>query len=72
MKSTRLSTSDAYHLKQPNKIEILFSLLKGKNHLVTSKARSIDGYLAGVYASLCAYQLCHKIKPVVRIMQTSA
>lgn len=72
MKSTRLSTSGEYHLKQPNKIENLFSLLKGKNHLVTSKARSIDGYLSGVYASLCVYQLCHKNKPVVRIMQTLA
>ena len=40
----------------------LFSLLKGQYHLVTTKARSLEGYLAGIYATLCAYQLCHKNK----------
>ena len=69
MKSVQLSTADEYHLKQRNKIETLFSLLKGKYHLVTSKARSIQGYLAGVYASLCAYQLCHQNKPTIRVME---
>lgn len=69
MKSVQLSTVDEYHLKQRNKIETLFSLLKGKYHLVTSKARSIEGYLAGIYASLCAYQLCHQNKPTIRVME---
>ena len=44
MKSVQLSISDEYHLRQRNKIETLFSLLKVKYHLVTSKARSIEGY----------------------------
>ena len=69
MKSVQLSTVDEYHLKQRNKIETLFSLLKGKYHLVTSKARSIEEYLAGIYASLCAYQLCHQNKPTIRVME---
>lgn len=69
MKSVQLSTADEYHLKQRNKIETLFSLLKGKYHLVTSKARSIEGYLAGIYASLCAYQLCHQNKPTIRVIE---
>lgn len=30
MESVQLSTSDEYYLKQRNKIETLFSLLKGK------------------------------------------
>lgn len=30
MKSTQLSTANEYHLRQCNKIETLFSLLKGK------------------------------------------
>ncbi len=60
MKSVQLSTADEYHLKPRNKIETLFSLLKGKYHLVTSKVRSIERYLAGIYAYLCAYQLCHQ------------
>ncbi|MFV8194072.1 IS982 family transposase, partial [Acinetobacter soli] len=34
--------------------------------------RSITGYLTGIYASLCAYQLCHQNKPMIRIMETSA
>jgi len=49
MKSIQLSKSDEYHLKQRNKIETLFSLLKGRYNLVTSKARSIEGHLAGIY-----------------------
>ncbi|QSQ94317.1 IS982 family transposase [Acinetobacter indicus] len=69
MKSVQFSTADEYHLKQRNKIETLFSLLKGKYHLVTSKARNIEGYLAGIYASLCAYQLCHQNKPTIRVME---
>lgn len=54
MKSVELSASDEYHLKQRNKIETLFSLLEGQYNLVMSKARSVAGYLAGIYASLCA------------------
>ena len=42
MKSAQLSILDEYHLKQRNKIETLFSLLKGKYHLVTSKARRAE------------------------------
>lgn len=72
MQSIRLLKEDEYHLKQRNKIETLFSLLKGAYNLVTTKARSVAGYLAGIYASLCAYQLCHQKKPIIRIMRTSA
>lgn len=72
MQAIKLSKADNYQLKQRNKIETLFSLLKGTYNLVTSKARSITGYLTGVYASLCAYQLCHQNKPMIRIMETSA
>ena len=60
MESVELSRSNEYHLKQRNKIETLFSLLKGKYNLLTSKVRSIQGYLAGIYASLCAYPLGHR------------
>jgi len=45
MEVVNLSEADEYHLKQRNKIETLFSLLKEKYHLVTSKSRSITGYL---------------------------
>lgn len=48
-------TSDEYHLRQRNKIEKLFSLLKEKYNLVMSKARSTIGYLRGIYSSLKAY-----------------
>ena len=41
MKYVQLSASDEYHLRQRNKIETLFSLLKGQYNLVTSKARSL-------------------------------
>lgn len=53
MQSNQLCASDEYHLKQRNKIETLFSLLKGQYNLVTSKARTIHGFLSGIYASLC-------------------
>jgi len=39
---------------------------------VITKARSVAGYLAGIYASLCAYQICHQNKLMVRIMKISA
>ncbi len=72
VQSIQLSESDEYHLKQRNKIETLFSLLKDKYHLVTSKARSIHGFLSGIYASLCAYQLTHQNKPKIQIMESLA
>ena len=52
MESVQLSSSDEYHLRQRNKIETLFSLLKGQYNLGTSKARSTHGFLSGIYASL--------------------
>lgn len=69
MKSIQLSKADEYHLKQRNKIETLFSLLKGTYNLVTTRTRSVAGYLAGIYASLCAYQLCHQNKPAIRVWE---
>ena len=72
MQSVNLSKADEYHLKQRNKIETLFSLLKETYNLVTSKARSISGYLAGIYASLYTYQLWHQNKPISQIMEVSA
>ncbi|MDH0888058.1 IS982 family transposase, partial [Acinetobacter sp. GD03873] len=72
MQAVQLSEEDEYHLKQRNKIETLFSLLKGTYHLVTTKARSVAGYLAGIYASLCAYQLCHQNKPTIQVYESRA
>ena len=72
MQATQLCASDEYHLRQRNKIETLFSLLKGQYNLVTSKARSIHGFLSGIYASLCAYQLIHSNKPTIQIMKSLA
>jgi len=72
MQSVQLSASDDYHLKQRNKIETLFSLLKGQYNLVTSKARSVRGFLSGIYASLSAYQLTHQNKPTIQIMESLA
>jgi len=61
MRSVQLSALDEYHLKQHIKIATLFGLLKGQYDLVTSKARSVNGFLSGIYASLCAYQLTHRL-----------
>lgn len=72
MKVIQLSKLDQHYLRQRNKIETLFSLLKVQYNLVTSKARSIQGYLFGIYASLCAYQLCHENKPIIQRMSASA
>ena len=72
MQAIKLSASDEYHLRQRNKIETLFSLLKGQYNLVTSKARSVRGFLSGIYASLCAYQLAHQNKPTIHIMESLA
>jgi hypothetical protein len=72
MRTVQLCAQDEYHLKQRNKIETLFSLLKGQYNLVTSKARSIRGFLSGIYASLCAYQLTQRNKPKIQIMESLA
>ena len=72
MQSVQLCASDAYHLKQRNKIETLFSLLKGQYNLVTSKARSMAGFLSGIYASLYAYQLTQQNKPKIQIIKSLA
>lgn len=72
MQAIQLSVPDEYHLRQRNKIETLFSLLKGQYNLVTSKARSIHGFISGIYASLCAYQLIHRNKPIIRIIESLA
>lgn len=72
MQTILLRASDEYHLKQCNKIETLFSLLKGQYNLVTSKARGIHGFLSGIYAPLCAYQLTHRNKPKNQIMESLA
>jgi hypothetical protein len=72
MQSVQLSTLDEYYLKQRNKIETLFSLLKGQYNLVTNRARSNCGFLGGIYASLCTYQLTHRNKPIIRIMKSLA
>ncbi|WP_151831039.1 IS982 family transposase [Acinetobacter ursingii] len=72
MTSIKLSVSDEYHLKQGNKIETLFSLLKGHYNLVTSRARSVCRFLGGIYASLCAYQLSHRNKPTIRVIESLA
>lgn len=72
MKQVQLCAADEYHLKQRNKIETLFSVLKGQYNLVTNKAHSIHGFLSGIYASLCAYQLTHRNKPKIQIMEPLA
>jgi len=48
MKLVQLLASDEYPLKQRNKIETLFSILKGQYNLVTSKVRSISDFLSGI------------------------
>lgn len=37
-----------------------------------SKARSLDGFLSGIYASLCAYQLSYQNKLTIQIMNLVA
>lgn len=68
MQTIQLSDSDRYHLKQRNKIETLFNLLKGQYNLVTSKVRGIHGLLSGIYASLCACQLTQQNKPTIQFI----
>ena len=72
MQAMKLAKTDAYNLRQRNKVETLFSLLKRRYNLVISKARSIEGYLVGTYATLCVYQLYHESKPTVRVYEELA
>ncbi|TCH62837.1 IS982 family transposase, partial [Acinetobacter sp. ANC 4862] len=50
----------------------LIGLLKEKYHLVSSKHRAISGFLAGIFSSLCAYQLCQKNKPKIHVVRNLA
>lgn len=68
MQSMQCSKADEHHLKQRNKIETLFSLLKGTYNLVTTRARSVTGYLC----ILCVYQLNHRNKPTIQIIESLA
>ena len=54
------------------KIETLLGLLKEKYQLVTSKQRSFSGFLAGIFASLCAYQILQKNKPKIYVVKSLA
>ena len=63
MRRVQLSSKDEIMLRQRNKIETIFSLLKQQYNLISSRHRSLSGYFAGIYASLCAYQICHQNKP---------
>lgn len=53
-------------------INILKKSCKGQYNLVTSKARSIHGFLSGIYTSLCAYQLTQRNKLKIQIMESLA
>lgn len=66
MPLAQLSTVDNYYLRQRSKIETLFGLLKESYSLVTSRYRSVKGYLSGIYASLCAYQICNQNMPKIQ------
>ena len=48
------------------------SLWKEQCHLVATKARSLKGYLVGIYITLCTYQPFHKNKPTVKISEALA
>ena len=72
MRVSLLPFSDEYHLRQRKKIETLIGLLKEKYHLVSSKHRTISGFLAGIFSSLCAYQLCQKNKPKIHVVRNLA
>lgn len=45
-----LSSEDEFMLRQRNKIETIFSLLKQDYNLVSSRHHSISGYFAGIYS----------------------
>lgn len=72
MQATQLAFTDEYHLRQRNRIETLFSLLKGRYQLVTTLHRCVAGYLAGIYASLIAYQLAQQNKPKIHVIHALA
>ena len=59
MRPVELSSEDEFMLRQRNQIETIFSLLKQQYNLISTRHRSILGYFAGIYASLCADQICH-------------
>ena len=63
MRRVELSPEDEIMLRQLNKIETIFSLLKQQYNLVSGRLLSISGYFAGIYASLCADQICLQNKP---------
>ena len=71
MQVSQLPFPDEYHLRQRKIIETLIGLPKEKYHLVSSKHRSISGFLAGVFSSLCAYQLCHEHAKHAKFMNNS-
>ena len=68
MRPVELSLEDESMLTQWNKIDTIFSLLKQRYNVVSSRYRSISGYFAGIYAPLCAYQICHQNKPLFTTM----
>lgn len=72
MQVSQLPFSDEYHLRQRKRIETLIGLSKDKYHLVSSKHRSISGFLAGVFSSLSAYQLCQENKPKIHVVRNLA
>lgn len=72
MQVSQLPFPDEYHLRQRKIIETLIGLPKEKYHLVSSNHRSISGFLAGVFSSLCAYQLCQKNKPKIHVVRNLA
>ena len=71
MRPVELSSDDEAMLRQRNKIETIFSLLKQQYNLVSSRHRSISGYFARIYASLCGYQICYQNKPQFTMIRQS-
>lgn len=72
MQAIKLPFIDEYYLRQRNKIETLFSLLKCKYRLVSNLHRCVAGYLAGIHASLIAYQLNQQNKPKIHVIHSLA
>ena len=72
MQKMPLPFSDEFHLRQRKRIETLIGLLKDKYQLVTSKQRSFSGFLAGIFSSLCAYQILQKNKPKIYVVKSLA
>ena len=72
MRVSLLPFSNKYHLRQRKITENLIGLLKEKYHLVSGKHRTISSFLAGVFSSLYAYQLCQKNKPKIHVIRNLA